>query len=94
MPKKRQSEIFDLYIITVSRAKHEVIRRVIMNALKIESTGINPLTITIEQAKERYNLGTSTINKIAADANAIIYIGRRKVFLVPKLDRYMEELAN
>ncbi len=65
-----------------------------MKALKVQNSGMEQFTITIGQAKERYNLGTSTINKIAADANAIVYIGRRKVFLVPKLDRYIEELAN
>ena len=57
-----------------------------MNALKTANTGIQQLTITLEQAKERYNLGTSTINKIAADANAIVYIGRRKIFLMSKID--------
>ncbi|MCI8593573.1 MAG: hypothetical protein HFI88_14815 [Lachnospiraceae bacterium] len=64
-----------------------------MNALKTANTGIQQLTITLEQAKERYNLGTSTINKIAADANAIVYIGRRKIFLMSKIDKYLEELA-
>ena len=58
-----------------------------MNALKTANTGIQQLTITLEQAKERYNLGTSTINKIAADANAIVYIGRRKIFLMSKIDK-------
>lgn len=65
-----------------------------MNALKTKNSGISKVTITIEQAKERYNLGTNTLNKVAADANAIIYVGRRKVFHVPKLDKYFEELAN
>ena len=60
-----------------------------MNALKTANTGIQQLTITLEQAKERYNLGTSTINKIAADANAIVYIGRRKIFLMSKLYKYV-----
>ena len=60
-----------------------------MNALKTANTGIQQLTITLEQAKERYNLGTSTINKIAADANAIVYIGRRKIFLMSKIDTYL-----
>ena len=60
-----------------------------MNALKTANTGIQQLTITLEQAKERYNLGTSTINKIAADANAIVYIGRRKIFLMSKIYKYL-----
>lgn len=64
-----------------------------MNELKTANTGIPQLTITLEQAKERYNLGASTINKIAADANAVIYIGRRKIFLMSKIDKYLEELA-
>ena len=63
-----------------------------MNALKTANTGIQQLTITLEQAKERYNLGTSTINKIAADANAIVYIGRRKIFLMPKIYKFLVEL--
>lgn len=64
-----------------------------MNELKTANTGIPQLTITLEQAKERYNLGANTINKIATDANAVIYIGRRKIFLMSKIDKYLEELA-
>lgn len=64
-----------------------------MRKLKITSTDIPPMTLTTEQAKARYNIGTNTLNKVAEDAGAVIYIGRRKIFFVEKMDEYMRQLA-
>ena len=41
----------------------------------------------------RYNMGTYMIDKVAGDAKAIVRIGRRKVYLVGKLDDYINKLA-
>ena len=54
---------------------------------------MEPLAICQEQAKARYNMGTYMIDKVAGDAKAIVRIGRRKVYLVGKLDDYINKLA-
>lgn len=66
-----------------------------MRKIKIESTTeMEPLAISQEQAKARYNIGTYMIDKVAGEAKAIVRIGRRKVYLVGKLDDYFNKLAN
>ena len=57
-----------------------------MRKIKIETPEMEPLAISQEQAKARYNMGTYMIDKVAGDAKAIVRIGRRKVYLVGKLD--------
>lgn len=54
---------------------------------------MEPLAISQKQAKARYNMGTYMIDKVAGDAKAIVRIGRRKVYLVGKLDDYINKLA-
>ena len=64
-----------------------------MRKIKIETPEMEPLAISQEQAKARYNKGTYMIDKVAGDAKAIVRIGRRKVYLVGKLDDYINKLA-
>ena len=64
-----------------------------MRKIKIETPEMEPLSISQEQAKARYNMGTYMIDKVAGDAKAIVRIGRRKVYLVGKLDDYINKLA-
>ena len=64
-----------------------------MRKIKIETPEMEPLAISQEQAKARYNMGTYMIDKVAGDAKAIVRIGRRKVYLVGKLDDYLNKLA-
>ena len=64
-----------------------------MRKIKIETPEMEPLAISQEQAKARYNMGTYMIDKVAGDAKAIVRIGRRKVYLVGKLDYYINKLA-
>lgn len=64
-----------------------------MGKIKIETPEMEPLAISQEQAKARYNMGTYMIDKVAGDAKAIVRIGRRKVYLVGKLDDYINKLA-
>ena len=64
-----------------------------MRKIKIETPEMEPLEISQEQAKARYNMGTYMIDKVAGDAKAIVRIGRRKVYLVGKLDDYINKLA-
>ena len=65
-----------------------------MRKIKIETPEMEPLAISQEQAKARYNMGTYMIDKVAGDAKAIVRIGRRKVYLVGKLDDYINKLAD
>ena len=51
-----------------------------MRKIKIETPEMEPLAISQEQAKARYNMGTYMIDKVAGDAKAIVRIGRRKVY--------------
>ena len=64
-----------------------------MRKIKIETPEMEPLAISQEQTKARYNMGTYMIDKVAGDAKAIVRIGRRKVYLVGKLDDYINKLA-
>ena len=64
-----------------------------MRKIKIETPEMEPLAISQEQAKARYNMGTYMIDKVAGDAKAIVRIGSRKVYLVGKLDDYINKLA-
>lgn len=64
-----------------------------MRKIKIKTPEMEPLAISQEQAKARYNMGTYMIYKVAGDAKAIVRIGRRKVYLVGKLDDYINKLA-
>ena len=64
-----------------------------MRKIKIETPEMEPLAISQEQAKARYNMGPYMIDKVAGDAKAIVRIGRRKVYLVGKLDDYINKLA-
>ena len=64
-----------------------------MRKIKIETPEMEPLAISQEQAQARYNMGTYMIDKVAGDAKAIVRIGRRKVYLVGKLDDYINKLA-
>lgn len=64
-----------------------------MRKIKIETPEMEPLAISQEQAKARYNMETYMIDKVAGDAKAIVRIGRRKVYLVGKLDDYINKLA-
>lgn len=52
-----------------------------------------PLTLDKDQAKARYNLGESSLNKIATVAGACIKVGRRKLYLRKAMDTYFENLA-
>lgn len=47
----------------------------------------------IESACLRYGLGRASIEKIGADAKAIIRIGRRKIYNFQKMDAYMNTIS-
>ncbi|MDE7323089.1 MAG: hypothetical protein K2N73_10270 [Lachnospiraceae bacterium] len=55
--------------------------------------GIEQKTGRIDQACQRYGVGRNTMRKIAEDANAVIRIGRNYLIDFPKVDKYMDDLA-
>mgnify|MGYP001264472220 CR=1 FL=1 len=66
-----------------------------MRKLQREQIDLNQVvTLTIEQAKARYNIGYNTLYKVAEQAGAIIKIGRRRLFSRKKLDEYFQNLTN
>lgn len=64
-----------------------------MRKIKLEEATVEPFALSQEQAKVRYNLGTNMIDHVAKEADAIIRIGRRKLYVVSKMDAYFLKLA-
>lgn len=64
-----------------------------MRKTKVIEETEGAFTLTHNQIKARYNLGSYTIEKIAKEAKAIIKIGNRKLYIVNKMDKYLEENA-
>lgn len=52
------------------------------------------LTGTAADGCQRYGLGLSTMKRVAADAGAKIYIGRRLLLDFRKIDAYLEQLSS
>ena len=66
-----------------------------MRNLKTSHIDVGQVTaLTLEQAKARYNIGTSNLFKIADKAEANIRIGKKRLYSRSKLDKYFEDLAD
>lgn len=52
------------------------------------------LTATLPQLMEMLGTGRSTAEKIAAASGAGIQIGRRRVFLLSRIEKYLEQIAD
>ena len=59
-----------------------------MRKIKIETPEMEPLAISQEQAKARYNMGTYMIDKVAGDAKAIVRIVNRFALLSGIVGRF------
>lgn len=65
-----------------------------MRKIKLEETEtVERFVLSQEQAKTRYNLGNNMIDQVAKEADAIVYVGRRKLYVIEKLDKYFLKLA-
>ena len=53
----------------------------------------NALCGGIDEACSRYGLGKSTMRKVAADAGAIIRIGKRLLVNYSRVDQYMNSIS-
>lgn len=52
-----------------------------------------PITVDLETLAALLSCGTATARKIGEDAGARVTYGRRVLYLVNKVERYMESLA-
>lgn len=52
-----------------------------------------PITIGLPELMARLNSGRQTAEKVAAAAGAKIKIGRRTLYHVGKIERYLDQLA-
>lgn len=52
-----------------------------------------PLTVDIEKLASLLSCGHATARKIGADAHARVVIGRRVLYSVDRISRYLESLA-
>lgn len=63
----------------------------------MRKTNIQPtnerITVDIDTLQKMLSIGRNNAYKIAEDANAVISIGRRKLFNVKKVQAYMDSIS-
>ena len=64
-----------------------------MNMKKREET-INPIAVDIATLQNMLGVGRNTADDIGKKANAVIKVGRRKLFNVKKVQAYMDSITN
>ena len=52
------------------------------------------ITVNIDELKEMLSVGKNTASQIGEDAQAVVRIGRRKLYNVEKIKKYMEDQSN
>lgn len=60
---------------------------------KMERVSSEVKTGRIEQACERYGIGKTTMRQIAADAGAVIRIGKTYLVNFTKVDAYLDSIS-
>lgn len=60
------------------------------NKIKADS---NSMAVDINGLKELLGVGKYTANKIGKDAGAVFYVGRRKLFILSKVQAYLDQAA-
>lgn len=78
-----------LHLLTLSEEVMKVKSSRIMDMSQF--LGIEGLTITVEEAQERYKLGQSDIEKIVQEKYAAIYSGNRRFILEARIKEYLHE---
>lgn len=64
------------------------------NRLVRTQLGIDVKTGRLEQGCQRYGVGRNTMRQIAEQAGAVIRIGRNYLIDFPKVDKYLDALAD
>lgn len=64
-----------------------------MNKTNTNQNTVVPLTVNMEQLSQMLNCGVQTARKIGEQAEARIVVGRRVLYSVEKIQRYLECIA-
>lgn len=63
----------------------------------MRKTNVTPtdrkITVDINELQSMLSVGRNTANAIGESAGAVVHVGRRKLFNVAKVERYMESLT-
>lgn len=59
-----------------------------------KNTSTEPLYVDVIEIANLFSVGKSTAYKIGQESNCSIKIGRRRLYNVEKLKKYMESLEN
>lgn len=78
-----------LHLLTLSEEVMKVKSSKIMDMSQF--SGTDGMTLTVEEAQERYRLGQSDIEKIVRGECAAIYIGNRWFILEARIEEYLHE---
>lgn len=54
---------------------------------------INVKTAGVEYGCQRYGIGRNSMRQLAQDADAVVKIGRRWLFNIQKVDRYLDSIS-
>ena len=54
----------------------------------------NKITVDINELQTILSVGRNTASRIGEDAQAVVRIGRRKLYNVEKIKKYMEDQSN
>ena len=63
-----------------------------MNKTKVMDTNIN-MAVGIDQLQAMLGVGRNTADKIGKESGAVIHIGRRKLFNVSKIQKYLDSIS-
>lgn len=63
-----------------------------MHKTKIVETN-NNIAVGVDQLQAMLGVGRNTADKIGKDAGAVIHIGRRKLFNVSKIQKYLDNIS-
>ena len=53
----------------------------------------NCMAVDINKLQEMLGVGKNTADKIGKDAGAVIHVGRRKLFNVSKIQKYIDSIT-
>ena len=64
-----------------------------MYKTKYRDTGEKKMTVDMDTLQSMLCVGRTAANRIAEESGAVLHVGRRKLYSVPKIERYIESLT-
>lgn len=58
-----------------------------------EQRNENAIAVNMDQLQAMLGVGRNTADKIGKDAGAVMHVGRRKLFNVGKVQRYLDRIS-